>query len=139
MKLVKVKKKFKKKKSMTGADKETSSFYLRICNMLNAGLIIFAGVYSFVNIGNFVPSHLSLFFVSAYLCCFGCLLCCFEIRIKSVEAYTRENFGFMYTYVGRTIFLIFLATICFGIQSGKEATGLLKCVCFDCFVGCFTH
>ena len=49
--------------------------------------------------------------------CFAFLLFFFETRFACTESLIRRNFGFMFTYMGRTIFLIFLSAVCFGLLS----------------------
>ena len=46
---------------------------------------------------------------------FAVILFVFETRFACTEDLIRRNFGFMFTYMGRTIFLIFLSAVCFGM------------------------
>ena len=59
--------------------------------------------------------------VVLYVTCFGFMLCCFEMRVGRAEQSIRNNCGFMYTYLGRTIFLVFVGTWCFGIVSNNSS------------------
>jgi hypothetical protein len=52
--------------------------------------------------------------------CFAFLLFFFETRFACTETLIRRNFGFMFTYMGRTIFLIFLSAVCFGMLSSDQ-------------------
>ena len=70
------------------------------------------------------------------------MLFCFECRLKRMEEDVRRNFGFLYSYTGRTCFIVFIATICFGATAGDD-TGALGIACgaitfinaiFNCFV-----
>lgn len=56
-------------------------------------------------------------FLATYIGLFALLLVLFETRVKYTEGAIRRLFGFMFSYSGRTIFLIFLGAICFGMLS----------------------
>lgn len=66
---------------------------------------------------------------------FALLLVLFETRVKYTEGAIRRLFGFMFSYGGRTVFLIFLGAICFGMLSDSykdtnvRARGVCVCVC----------
>jgi len=74
---------------------------------------VFAGIYTMLSLGDLATLHLASIAISVYLICFGCVLCVFEIRIGMFETMVRKRAGFMFTYIGRTLFLFFLATFCF--------------------------
>ena len=97
---------------------------VRLANMANAVLLVFAGVMSFLDITKLLTLSISFYFLAAYLICFGTLLCCFECRIGYFENRTRDAFGFLYSYAGRTVFLLFLSSFCFGLISSQETIGL---------------
>lgn len=97
---------------------------LRLTNMANAVLLVFAGVWSFLDITNILSLSISFYFLAAYLICFGTLLCCFECRIGYFENRVRDSFGFLYSYAGRAVFLLFLSTFCFGLISKQESLGI---------------
>ena len=77
--------------------------------------------------------------MAGYMTCFGCLLCCFELRISRVEKVVRRLFGFMFSYVGRAGFLFFLAIFCLGIVSDQAALGWVVGVltCLNALLNCF--
>jgi len=58
-------------------------------------------------------------FLATYIGMFALLLVLFETRVKYTEGAIRRLFGFMFSYGGRTVFLIFLGAICFGMLSDK--------------------
>jgi hypothetical protein len=91
--------------------------------MLNALLLMFAGISSLTSLGNWVTLALSFIFLSFYLTCFGCLLCCFELRVGWIETRVRDSFGFLYSYSGRAVFLLFLAGFGFGLISQSASLG----------------
>jgi len=93
--------------------------------MINAVLVVFAGIYSLIDLGKIVTLSVSYFMLAFYLTCFGCLLCCFEMRVGTFEVLVREHFGFMFSNLGRTLFLFFLASFCFGIVSQQAALGYI--------------
>ncbi len=100
-------------KSFQGANHEKALSILRVSNFINAALIIFVGIFSLFNIGDILTLKITAISVSIYLICFGCVLGCYETRLKMFEAGVRKRFGFMYTSVGRALFLIFVASLCF--------------------------
>lgn len=95
------------------ADHDKATSILRWANMGNAALVIFAGIYSLVTLGDIITFQIAALSVSLYLTCFGLLLCCFELRLTSVEKTVRRRFGFMFSFMGRTLFLFFVGTLCF--------------------------
>jgi hypothetical protein len=105
------------------SNSSSAASYLRFSNMLNAILLIIAGVSSLTSLGNWVTLALSFIFLSLYLTCFGCLLCCFELRIGWIERRARNSFGFLYSYVGRSLFLLFVAGLGFGLISQNASLG----------------
>jgi hypothetical protein len=42
---------------------------------------------------------------------FSLLLICFECNLAAVRVKLRKNFGFLFSFAGRTLFLVFTATI----------------------------
>eukprot|EP00924_Labyrinthula_sp_SR-Ha-C_P015165 maker-scaffold_9-snap-gene-10.8-mRNA-1 protein AED:0.00 eAED:0.00 QI:112/1/1/1/1/1/3/691/224 len=101
-----------------------ASNLLRGTNFINAILVIFAGIYTALDIGSLLTLNFSFIAISCYIVFFGCLLCCFECRLSRVEDSVREYFGFMYSYVGRAIFLLFIAFFCFGLKE-RNSVGII--------------
>jgi len=54
-------------------------------------------------------------FLATYMGMFAAMLALFETRVKYTASCIRKNFGFLFTYTGRAVFLIFLGAICFGM------------------------
>ena len=44
--------------------------------------------------------------IAAYVCFLGLLMCCVELNMGMLQAKIRRNFGFLFTFAGRTIFLL---------------------------------
>jgi hypothetical protein len=86
--------------------------FLKFCNVINAALLICAGVVAFVNLTTF---SLAYIFMGAYLVCFGCLLGCFELHLKRFDRYVFLNFGFMYYWKWRSLFFCFVGSMSFGL------------------------
>ena len=61
-------------------------------------------------------------FLAIYMGLFAVLLFIFETRFACTEDLIRRNFGFMFTYMGRTIFLIFLSAVCFGMLDPTQTS-----------------
>ncbi len=65
-------------------------------------------------------------FLAVYLFIFALLLCCFELAFRQAALIIVQNFGFMYTVLGRSLFLSFVAILSFQISTiGKVMFGLL--------------
>mmetsp|Transcript_25872 Transcript_25872/g.57977 ORF Transcript_25872/g.57977 Transcript_25872/m.57977 type:complete len:115 (+) Transcript_25872:322-666(+) len=55
--------------------------------------------------------------LSLYAMSFGCLLCCFELRLKQfgVQAFIAKNFGFLHKAQGRVVFLLCCGFLMFSL------------------------
>jgi len=84
---------------------------MKICNALNAGLIAATGVVAFMILSLSVIIVLS----AIYVICFALLLFCFECHFKAFDSMINVNFGFMFRWQGRALFLFFTGTLCFGL------------------------
>lgn len=51
-------------------------------------------------------------FIALYVFMFSILVCCFEVGLTVVTRCMSENFGFLYTIVGRYFFMAMLAGLC---------------------------
>lgn len=87
------------------------SLGLRICFMGASALMAAAAVLRLQN------ASLSTFFVCCYVFFFSVLICCFELALRSVARFLAQNFGFLYSALGRCIFLVFVAALCFDLQT----------------------
>mmetsp|Transcript_24851 Transcript_24851/g.30402 ORF Transcript_24851/g.30402 Transcript_24851/m.30402 type:complete len:142 (-) Transcript_24851:175-600(-) len=47
-----------------------------------------------------------------------------------IETTVRKYFGFMYSFLGRTVFLFFMGTFCIGLKADFESLGII--------IGCIT-
>ncbi|OQS01218.1 hypothetical protein ACHHYP_01715 [Achlya hypogyna] len=79
---------------------------MQLGNVVLAAGTITAGILSWVagHVTNF-----QTFIASTYIILFGLLLLGFELRTDRLDEIMRQNFGFMYGYKTRTIFLLFIA------------------------------
>jgi hypothetical protein len=55
--------------------------------------------------------------LSLYAMSFGCMLCCFELRLKSFAESIAKNFGFMYKPHGRITFLLLCSFLMLSLGS----------------------
>ncbi|KAF0689794.1 Aste57867_18782 [Aphanomyces stellatus] len=75
-------------------------------NIILAAFTVTAGVLAWV------AGHVTdfqTFIASIYIIVFGLLLLGFELRTSALDTIMRANFGFMYGYKTRTMFLVFIA------------------------------
>ena len=63
-------------------------------------------------------------FLAVYLGVFAVMLFIFETRLSCSVGVIRRNFGFMFTYMGRTIFLIFVAAVAFGMLDPSNSSSM---------------
>jgi len=84
--------------------------YMRVSNLVASIMLITFCVLSFIP-----PVNPSSIVICCYLICFGCLLCCFEMRIRQVSTLISKNLGFMFSWQSRCLFLIFVAILCLAV------------------------
>lgn len=82
---------------------------LRLVNLCNGIILILLGVLVFVT-GLMSVSFTSVT-VSAYVVFFGTLLSCLECNLSFLSSRFKRNFGFMFSYLGRTGFIVFSGTM----------------------------
>lgn len=85
------------------------SYMLRIGFMICASLMLVTGFLSLSS------SSLGDIFIALYVIFFAILICCFELAFSGISRWIAQNFGFMYTKIGRMLFILFLAFLCFGL------------------------
>lgn len=93
--------------------------YLRFTNISNSLCVITLAVISItVSLSTLSASTL---FAACYMIIFGFTLLCFECKIGRIEKTVRTYFGFLHTFLGRALFLFFVASCCVVI-SGDSIT-----------------
>ena len=121
------------------ANADTVLGWLRYANLANGLCIMTGGVLGFLQ----PVSSMTALAIGAYIILFGCMLFCFECRLKRMEDMVRRNFGFLFSYTGRTIFIMFIATLCLGATNANGqvspigwVTGIFTFLnaMFNCFV-----
>jgi hypothetical protein len=69
---------------------------------------------------------LSVVFIALYVFCFAIIICCFEVALNVVALWIAQNFGFMYTLLGRILFIVFVASLCWNLKLfGRIVMGIL--------------
>ena len=84
---------------------------LRVLNMCVAVFLAYTAAESLSS------SDPSTVFIAAYVFFFSALMCCFEVALKGVASTIARNFGFLYSVTGRTIFLCFVAGMCYKLST----------------------
>mmetsp|Transcript_32732 Transcript_32732/g.55187 ORF Transcript_32732/g.55187 Transcript_32732/m.55187 type:complete len:232 (+) Transcript_32732:40-735(+) len=104
---------------------------LRLLYMGSAVFMATAGALSLQS-----QSDLGLAFFAFYVMFFSAMICCFEVGMNAISRLIAVNFGFMYTFWGRLIFLILVGFMAFLLSVlGKVAMGVLFATClFHFFV-----
>lgn len=86
---------------------------IRLSMLVVSTLMIITAFYNLGSSSNSVSTN----FLAIYVFFFSCLICCYELAFKQVAYHIVQNFGFMYTAVGRSIFLTFVAILCFQLST----------------------
>ena len=80
---------------------------LRVAYMTISTIMALA---AFFSLGS---DDLGVMFMALYVWFFALLIFCSELALKGVAKLIAENFGFMYNPLGRLIFLLFVAVMCY--------------------------
>ena len=91
--------------------------YLRITNMINALLVLLVFPLGFIT--EALTLQISTAFFTGYSIIFALIIFIFECNCGSWQVRIRTNFGFLYSFVGRTAFLLFVASICLCAQTAS--------------------
>ena len=89
--------------------------YLRITNMINALLVLLVFPLGFIT--EALTLQISTAFFTGYSIIFALIIMIFECNCGSWQVTIRTNFGFLYSFIGRTAFLLFVASICLCAQT----------------------
>lgn len=88
---------------------------LRLINMLNGLLLVATGILVFIT--GIVGITFSTITVAAYVVFFGLMMTCLECNVGNLAPKFKKNFGFMFSFIGRTLFILFCATMCFALAA----------------------
>ena len=50
-----------------------------------------------------------------YVTFFGLMMTCLECNLGNLAPKFKANFGFMFSFIGRTVFILFCSTLCFAM------------------------
>ena len=82
-------------------------------NILNSLAVIVSAVLIFLTI---FTANLAQAFIAGYLLVFGLMLLIFEMRLTQYEDILRNDYGFMFTLIGRGLFLVFVGLLNLGVR-----------------------
>eukprot|EP01039_Chlorochromonas_danica_P004448 gene4448-4873_t len=120
-------------------EKELSQIkkYSRVMRFAMIGIATLMIITAWYNIAS-SSSSLAKGFLAFYLFIFGFLLCCFEIAMRSAAMIIVQNFGFLYSPVGKVIFLVFISFLAYELSTlGKVCFALLLAyACMNIYIGC---
>jgi hypothetical protein len=69
---------------------------------------------------------LSVVFIALYVFFFAIIICCFEVALNVIAIWIAQNFGFLYTLLGRLLFIVFIASLCYNLKLfGQIVMGIL--------------
>ena len=83
--------------------------------ILRISFIICASLMILVAILNITTISLSVLFIAFYVFFFGVIICCYELALSGISRWIAENFGFMYTKIGRFLFILFVSFLCYDL------------------------
>lgn len=98
--------------------------YLRCVNICNGSLLL--ALYPILFLLSMSDFDVTSAFFAVYCMMFATLLVCFECNIAACQVKLRKNFGFLFSFAGRTFFLLFTSTISLasGTTMGRILGGL---------------
>lgn len=90
-------------------------------NMINAALLIMAGVMAFLEL----EVTLLIFLSAIYVISLSTILFAFELQCSMMESVIFQDCGFMFNWFGRTMFLIFVGSLAFGLGDWGTLGGIV--------------
>ncbi|EQC41101.1 hypothetical protein SDRG_02150 [Saprolegnia diclina VS20] len=107
--------------------------YLRVANIFSGVVFGIMGIFDLFSIDSYKS-----FLVAVYVIVLSSLLVLFEFREKfpKLEAKTKENFGFMFTGFGRSVYIMIIAFLSFsqGTLGIVMGVGFLLLSAFNFFI-----
>ena len=101
-------------------------FVLGVINVVNSILIFLTGVMFFIGLQKAQPNKLmQQALCGLYTVCAGLIFLTFSVGGGHwVDLWNRKNCGFIYTFYGRMLFILFAGSLCFALPSNdaKDAT-----------------
>jgi len=76
--------------------------------------------------------------MTGYVFCFGFMICCFELQLKTFAVRITNNFGFFFDAKMRSLFLLFVSLLCFdlGVLGIVMGGGLMFCAVLNAYALC---
>eukprot|EP00475_Leptophrys_vorax_P025130 TRINITY_DN350_c0_g1_i1.p1 TRINITY_DN350_c0_g1~~TRINITY_DN350_c0_g1_i1.p1 ORF type:complete len:243 (+),score=93.84 TRINITY_DN350_c0_g1_i1:100-828(+) len=109
------------------ADASVLGKIIRVLNILSAAFLGAVGVLYFIFGSGGTNSTYTLpnLVCAAYLVLFALLIIAAELRIGKFVSFIAVNFGFMFSWFGRGVFLLFLGSLALGLSSIGIAAGIV--------------
>ena len=96
---------------------------MRLCNCCNGCCLIIGAIIAFlIPTGTLLPSAATVTLAS-YVILLGILMMCAECNLMMLQRRLRNNFGFMFTYIGRALYIFFTATV--AVALGNQSNYLM--------------
>ncbi|DBA00267.1 TPA: hypothetical protein N0F65_007911 [Lagenidium giganteum] len=89
---------------------------IRFMRYVNIVLALLQAIAGFMGLFDLAMLDVTSFLISIYAIIFALLLMAFECRFKSMEPKIRDQFGFLFTYRGRTAFIFCIGFMNFGMR-----------------------
>ena len=98
----------------------------RWAKRLRVAYMVVSGVMALAAFMSLSSNDLGVMFMALYVWFFALLIFCSELALRGVAKLIAQNFGFMYNPVGRVIFFLFVAVMCYELGLlGKIAMAML--------------
>ena len=99
--------------------------FMRLGNACNGVLLVTFAILSFLlPSGSLLPDFSSIT-LSCYVIFLGLLMCTVELNLSPVQARVRRNFGFLFSYLGRALFVAFSGSMAVAMAYSNGSASII--------------
>ena len=98
---------------------------VRISSLCNGFCLALCAICGFLLPTNPLTVSFSTVTLSGYIVFLGLLMCVLELNIGLVQQRLRRSCGFMFSYVGRTVYIFFVGTMAVSLGFGGGSPWLM--------------
>ena len=104
----------------------TNPIVLKLINVINGALILLVGVLYWLSIPQNPTRSIQAALIGTYSIACGIIFLVFSIGFGKIDTCNRKNCGFVYTFYGRFLFVIFAGSLCFGLPDSQQTSADAK-------------
>ena len=104
----------------------TNPIVLKLINVINGALILLVGVLYWLSIPQNPTRSIQAALIGTYSIACGIIFLVFSIGFGKIDTCNRKNCGFVYTFYGRFLFVIFAGSLCFGLPDPQQTSADAK-------------